>query len=95
MSGGSLSHKTSGSANISSNRWYMEVSDVDKYNSTSSTQNSINIAVIGEDMDNATAVNAIKQSKGQLTDRIYNLGGVQVDANYRGISIKNGKAYIK
>ena len=94
MSGGSLSHKTSGSANISSNRWYMEVSDREEYGSAPSIQNSINIAVIGEDIDNATAVNAIKQSKGQLTDRIYNLGGVQVDANYRGISIREGKAYI-
>ena len=95
MSGGGLSHKTSGSANVGAYRWYMSASDDSSYGS-GNAQNSmtIGIYVIGEDIDEATAINAVEQVKPVDSDAIYNLGGVRVNANTQGVRIKGDNKMI-
>ena len=51
------------------------------------------LQVIWLDDNNATAIQTVK--KAEDTDAIYNLAGQKVDANYKGIIIKNGKKMIQ
>ena len=97
MGGGALSHKKSGSANVGPYRWYAEyVSRSYVYNSTQQSLSSIGISVIGEDIDNATAINLIKQSNNQNDNVMYNLNGQMVNPSAaKGIYIKNGVKVIR
>ena len=90
MSGGAISHRTSGSTNVNSYRWYMATHERDEYSSDVNAVNSINIMVIGEEIDNATAINAVSQSKDSTNEKIYNIGGMQLGNNHSGIIISNG-----
>ena len=96
---GNLSHRVTGSTTIKSNRWHMSSTDLDGYSSIagSQNQNSIEILVVGEDIDNATAINAIKQNSNQNDNVMYNLNGQKINASSapNGIYIKNGVKVIK
>ena len=96
MSGGSISHRTSGSTNINSFRWYMTASNRDEYTYDSNAQNSINVMVIGEDIDAPTAINAVKQNVSITADTMYNLNGQMVNSSAsKGIYIMNGVKVIR
>ena len=96
MSGGSISHRTSGSANINAFRWYMATSNRDEYNSGSNVQNSINIMVIGEDVDAPTAINAVRHNVSNTADTMYNLNGQMVNSSAsKGVYIVNGVKVIR
>ena len=95
---GNLSHRVTGSTTIKSNRWHMSSTDLDGYSSTagSQNQNAIEILVVGEDIDNATAINLIKQSNNQNDNVMYNLNGQMVNPSAaKGIYIKNGVKVIR
>jgi len=96
---GNLSHRVTGSTTIKSNRWHMSSADLDGYSSTagSQNQNAIEILVVGEDIDNATAINAIKQNINQSNDIMYNLNGqkISISSAPKGIYIRNGVKVIK
>ena len=95
MGGGALSHKKAGSANVGAYRWYMSYEDDDSYGNVSSfVPQSFNVLVIGEEIDNATAIKVLRQSKNEDRDVMYNLGGMIVDNDARGIRIKNGNKVI-
>ena len=98
MGGGALSHKTSGSANVGPYRWYVEyASRSDIYNSSQQSLSSIEISVIGEDIDYTTAINAVKQSNNQNDDIMYNLNGQAINRSSApaGVYIKNGIKIMK
>lgn len=97
MSGGSLNKKTSGTANILPNRWYMAISDIeDNYAIGSQTQSSLYIAVVGENAEDATAVNTIMQDNRLQGNTIYNLAGQRVGkTNKPGVYVVNGKKVVK
>ncbi len=47
-------------------------------------------------LSNATGINTVETGSASGTDgRLYNLSGQQVDDNYKGIVVKNGKKYLK
>lgn len=95
MGGGALSHKTSGSANVGAYRWYMSYIDDNGYgNTTSATPQSFNVFVVGEDIDNATAIKSVLQSKREGNEMMFNLGGMRVNNGTPGIRIKNGNKII-
>ncbi len=96
MGGGKISHMTSGSTHVNPYRWYMVSTNRDEYSTVSQTQNSINVILIDEDIDYPTAIEAVKQSKGQQTsDAIYNIAGQRVNSVTKsGLYIKNRKVII-
>jgi hypothetical protein len=96
LGGSGLSHRTSaGNTTIKSNRWYMSMTDNETYSSSANSQNSINILVIGEDIDAPTAINAVRQTDNNGADTMYNLNGQQVNSSAaKGIYIKNGVKVI-
>lgn len=57
---------------------------------------SVSISNVSLMVNNTTAgINSVEQGTSELkSDKIYNISGMQVDANYKGIVIKNGKKYI-
>jgi uncharacterized repeat protein (TIGR02543 family) len=97
LGGSGLSHRTSaGNTTIKSNRWYMSMTDNETYSSSANSQNSINILVIGEDIDAPTAINAVRQTDNNGADTMYNLNGQQVNSSAaKGIYIKNGVKVIR
>ena len=96
-----FSHVTSGSSTLPANRWYMTIEERDNGYGTGSAQSdiqSIEIAVVGEDIDEATAVNLMESTKkGMTADYIYKLNGVKTKETDipTGAYIKNGKTTIK
>jgi len=97
LGGSGLSHRTSaGNTTIKSNRWYMSMTDNETYSSSANSQNSINILVIGEDIDAPTAINAVRQTDNNGAGTMYNLNGQQVNSSAaKGIYIKNGVKVIR
>ena len=52
--------------------------------------------VIGEDLDNATAINAIKQVRDMQSHGIYSVSGQKVNAiDKAGIYIVNGRKVVR
>ena len=48
-----------------------------------------------EELENLDGIDTIKTIDLDGTERVYDLSGRQVDENYRGIVIKNGKKIIQ
>ncbi len=88
---GNLSHRNTGLTTIKSNRWYMYSTDIDDYGSSTMNQDAIEILLIGEDIEGTTAISSLKQSKGEVHDAIYNIGGMRVSPGASGVRIENGK----
>ena len=97
LGGSGLSHRTSaGNTTIKSNRWYMSITSNNTYNTAANAQNTIGIMVIGEDLDNATAINAIKQVRDMQSHGIYSVSGQKVNAiDKAGIYIVNGRKVVR
>ncbi|MBQ0072692.1 MAG: hypothetical protein KBT34_00685 [Prevotella sp.] len=95
---GSLSYKTTGSTTIKSNRWYMSVTSNDEYGSSaaSNVKASYSIVVIGEDLDESTAVSLVNSNTQKFDGDVYNIHGMKVKNGklLRGIYIKNGRKFI-
>ena len=102
MSGGKIYHRTSGSATLKSNRWYMSVTErSDNYHETTSelnnnSQSSIDIYVLGED-DEVTGVDNITGTTNIRKNATYLINGIIVPEENitTGMYIKNGKTIIK
>ena len=96
-----LSHLTSGSATLQANRWYMTIEDRNDGYSTGSAQSDIQdigIAVVGENIDHATAIELINSTQRTISNEdIYELNGVKLSETkpVDGVYIKNGKVTIK
>ena len=54
--------------------------------------NAKQILYISEDTDDATAINSVSENLSNA--KMYNLNGIQVNKNYKGIVIKDGKKYL-
>lgn len=97
VSDGTLSHRTDDSSTtIKANRWYMTVNAQDAYGvDSSAAKASYGIVVIGEDLDEATAVRLVKGDS-QKNNSIYTLQGVKVTGTKLapGAYIKNGRKFI-
>lgn len=95
MSSGSM---TTGSATINANSWYMSVTSSDAYGSSSSAKASIPFIVIGEDLDQTTAIQAVQTiAKDRQSNDVYTVSGVKVSNTSNlpaGIYIKCGKKFI-
>jgi len=96
---GNLSYRTSGTGKIKPNRWVMNIHSKDDYSEAMTTQSKFLVYVIGEDIDEATAIRYINGDFGTSSesDAIYNINGVKMnntDNLPRGIYIKNGKKFI-
>lgn len=99
LSAGTLSNVSSGSVAIKPYRWYATVTQrTDNYGSSTSqaaAKPSFCIAVIGEDLDEATAIQIVRNQQGTpAAGSIYNLVGNRMDAAKslpRGIYIQNNK----
>lgn len=94
---GNISHKTSGSAAIKPNRWYMTIESRNYGGAPvaiSSESKEIGIIAIGEDVDETTAIKLMSDEYLNFDDAVYNLNGMRVKATGKlpsGIYIKNGK----
>ena len=100
MSSGSVSHKETGSTNVGPYRWYLAMTDINTYSngSAQNNQQSINIAVIGENINNTTAVKLIESLHDNFNcGGSYKLNGIKFNETdiQEGIYIKNGKKIIK
>ncbi len=109
---GGLSFRTSGSTTVKPNRWVMhredrEYSDIPDYvEDTNHLENEDNgesgvkefrIITIGEDMNEADAIMAVKKANGIFTSGIYTLDGRKVSDGKSlptGVYIKDGKKYV-
>ncbi len=110
---GGLSFRTSGSTTVKPNRWVMhredrEYSGIPDYvEDTNHLENEDNgesgvkefrIITIGEDMNEADAIMAVKKANGIFTSGIYTLDGCKVNDGKSlptGVYIKDGKKYVK
>ena len=95
MSSGSVSHKESGSTDVGPYRWYLAMSDVYSYNnSAQNNQQFINIAVLGEDIDKATAIETVGLSRRSGNHATYTIDGTRISGSAPGIIIKNGRKMV-
>lgn len=98
---GTLDYRTTGSTTVKANRWIMhrESKEYGGGSGDAAASNTFNIAAIGEDIDEATAIKLINAANEQGTSNveIYSLDGRKVNAmrNLRtGVYIKNGQKII-
>ena len=98
---GKFQQRTTSASTLSANRWYMTIEDrSDGYNTGSSQSDiqSIEIAVVGEDIDEATAVKLMESTKKSVNgEDVYKLNGIKLNEAdvQEGIYIKNGTTTIK
>lgn len=98
---GKLNYRTTGSTTVKANRWIMH-RESKKYGSNSSASSEAKeyrIVALGEDMDEADAIEMIKMGENVLTgnENVYTIDGKMVNAAsniQKGIYIRNGKKYI-
>lgn len=57
--------------------------------------NELNVTKAVEEVEDPTAINAIRMDNGKEGEQGYNLQGQPVDDNYKGLVIKNGKKILK
>ena len=97
---GSLSHLTKGSLTMRPYRWVMTSADSGEgYDSTESlSKDSYRIVVIGENIDEATAISAVRAfpDSPRAARALYNLSGMRVceDNTPAGIYVSGGKVKI-
>lgn len=99
---GSLNYRTTGSTTVKPNRWVMHRESKEYGGGTlteSAAKGSYRIVAIGEDIDEATAIEIIKmQNAGKTANSgIYTIDGRKVNGEKSlsaGIYIKNGKKFI-
>lgn len=98
---GTLDYRTTGSTTVKANRWIMhrESKEYGGGSGDAAASNIFNIAAIGEDIDEATAIKLINAANEQGTTNVevYSLDGRKVNAtrNLRtGVYIKNGQKII-
>ena len=88
---GKLSYRTTGSATIKANRWYLTIAG-DNFQSAGAKPTSIGTFIIDEDV--VTGVNNVKAGRGN-SDEIYNLNGVRVTRALKpGVYVRNNKKII-
>ncbi len=98
---GKLNYRTTGSTSVKANRWIMH-RESKKYGSNSSAASEAKgyrIVALGEDMDEADAIEMIKTFNIEVagSNNVYAIDGKMMnDANklQKGIYIRNGKKYI-
>ena len=99
---GKLSYRATGSTTVKANRWIMhrESKEYGTNGSGASEVKEYRIFTIGEDMDEETAIEAIKNSSDAIninSGTIFTLDGKKVNTTHNfpnGIYIKNGKKYL-
>ena len=99
---GKLSYRATGSTTVKANRWIMhrEAKEYGMNGSGAPEAKEYRIFTIGEDMDEETAIEAIKNSTEAInidSGTIFTLDGKNVNATHdlpNGIYIKNGKKYL-
>ena len=99
MSGGKLCKANNDEVVLSPQRWYLKIeslgSQVDGGNTSDVKAMEFDIKVLD---DEATDIDEITVTRTPLRDSseaIYNLNGMRVDENYKGIVIRNGKKVLK
>lgn len=95
LSGGKLCRATDDNVKLSAQRWYLSIeslgSQVDGGNTSYAKPMEFDIKLLD---DEATGIDEITVTRTPLknsVEAIYNLNGMRVSDNYKGIVIKNGK----
>ncbi|MBQ0142067.1 MAG: leucine-rich repeat domain-containing protein [Prevotellaceae bacterium] len=95
LSDGKLCKATDDNVKLSAQRWYLSIeslgSQFGDYNNVGAKAFSFDVKLLD---DEATGIDEITVTRTPLKNRseaIYNLNGIRVNGNYKGIVIKNGK----
>ena len=98
MSGGKLCKAENDDIALSPQRWYLKIETLDSQFEDNSNAYAkamqFDIKVLD---DEATGIDEITVTRTPLKNRseaVYNLNGMRVNDNYKGIVIKNGKKYV-
>ena len=99
MSGGKLCKAENDEIVLSPQRWYLKIeslgSQVDGGNTSDVKAMEFDIKVLDDEATDIDEITVTRTPLRNSSEAIYNLNGMRVDENYKGIVIRNGKKVLK
>ena len=98
MSGGKLCKATDDGVKLSAQRWYLKItslgSQVDGGSTSEAKPMEFDIKLLDDESTDIDDITVTRTPLRNSSEAIYNLNGMRVNGNYKGIVIKNGKKYV-